>query len=87
MANKNDGAHPQTVFAVITVARQVDGEYVFIKTEKGFKKASSADALLKKLKKDYVMPDGKFKPVEVSTPQGSAICQCEVGAFELEVED
>ena len=77
----------ETIFAVITVARQVDGEYVFIKTEKGFKKASSADALLKKLKNDYVTPEGKFKPVEISTPQGSAICHCEVGAFELEVDD
>lgn len=86
MAEK-ENVHHQKIFCVITVARQVDGEYVFIKTEKGFRKASSADVLLTKLKKDYTTADGKFKPVEISTPQGNAVCQCEVGAFELEIED
>jgi len=73
------------VFAVITVARQISGEYVFIRTEKGFEKASKADKLLKKLKGQYSNEDGTVKPVRIDTPQGTAECLCEVGAFELEV--
>ena len=74
------------VFAVIVVARQVDGEYVFIRTEKAFKQASKADNLLQKLKASF-LEDGKPKQIKLTTPQGEAICFCEVGAFELEVED
>ena len=77
----------EKVFAVITVARQVEGEYVFIRTEKAFRKASKADEYLKKLKADFVDETGKIKPINVSTPQGDATCMCEVGAFELEIED
>jgi glyoxylate utilization-related uncharacterized protein len=76
----------EKLFAVITVARQIEGEYVFIKTEKAFTKAGDADALLKKLKQQYVTQDGQSKPQTISTAQGAADCHCEVGAFELEVE-
>lgn len=76
----------ETIFAVITVARQIDGEYVFIKTEKAFKKASQADKLLQELKKMYATDSGAVKAVKVTTPNGEAECICEVGAFELELE-
>lgn len=75
------------IYAVITVARQVEGEYVFIKTEKAFKSAQQADGLLRSLKSQYVTDDGKWKPQVVSTSQGDATCQCEVGVFEMEVEE
>jgi hypothetical protein len=75
------------IFAVITVARQVDGEYVFIKTEKAFTSAQKADAMLKTLKAQYVTPEGKWKPQTVSTGQGDATCQCEAGVFEIDVDD
>ena len=78
---------PKKLFIVLTIARQVDGEYVFVKTEQAFQQAKNADALLKKLKGDYAMPDGKFKPVELTTGQGAAICQCEAGVFEVEIGD
>lgn len=74
------------IFAVITVARQVEGEYVFIRTEKAFKSAQKADALLKVLKNQYATPDGKWRPQQVSTPQGEAVCMCEAGVFEIEVD-
>ena len=77
----------QKLFAVITVARQVEGEYVFVKTERAFKSANKADALLKSLKAQYVTPDGKWKPQQVSTPQGDAVCMCEAGIFEIEVDE
>lgn len=76
----------EKIFAVITVARQVEGEYVFIRTEKAFKSAQKADALLKVLKNQYATPDGKWRPQQVSTPQGDAVCMCEVGVFEIEVD-
>jgi glyoxylate utilization-related uncharacterized protein len=75
------------LYAVITVARQVEGEYVFIKTEKAFSSAQKADALLKSLKTQYVAEDGKWKPQVISTGQGDATCQCEVGVFEIELDD
>lgn len=76
----------QKVYAVITVARQIDGEYVFIKTEKAFSSAEKADNLLKKLKSQYVTEEGKWKPQLISTPTGEASCQCEIGIFEIDVE-
>lgn len=76
-----------TVFAVITVARQLEGEYVFIKTEKAFRQASKADELLKKLKAQYSTSDGKVIPQLISTPNGNAECFCEVGVFELELNN
>lgn len=75
----------EKLFAVITVARQVEGEYVFIKTEKAFASAKKADDFLKTLKAQYVSEDGKWKPQNISTQQGDVICMCEVGVFELEV--
>lgn len=74
------------IFCVITVARQVDGEYVFIKTEKGFLNSEKADAYLKNIKNQFVTQEGKWKPQLISTPNGDAMCQCEVGVFEIEVE-
>jgi hypothetical protein len=77
----------ENVFVILTVARQIEGEYCFVRTEKAFRKAKKADVLLKKLKNEYTSSDGKAKPVQISTPQGAAVCICEVGAFEVEVED
>lgn len=76
----------EKIYAVITVARQVEGEYVFIKTEKAFKSPKKADDLLRSLKSQYVTEDGKWKPQLVSTGQGDATCQCEVGVFEIELD-
>lgn len=76
----------EKIYAVITVARQVEGEYVFIKTERAFKSAQKADALLKVLRNQFVTEDGKWKPQMLSTGQGDVTCQCEVGVFELEVD-
>lgn len=78
---------PKKVFAVITVARQIEGEYVFIRTEKAFSSAQKADALLRELKQQYLTPDGKIKPINLATPYGDAQCFCEVGAFEIELEE
>lgn len=78
---------PNKVFAVITVARQIEGEYVFIKTEKAYSTAQKADAYMKELKSQYTTPDGKTKPQSITTQFGEAICMCEVGAFEMVIEE
>ena len=75
----------KNVYAVISVARQIAGEYIAIKGDKAFRSADRANALLQQLKASYVMPEGKIKPIKVSTPQGELECFCEVGVFELEV--
>jgi len=75
------------LYVVITVARQIDGEYVFIKTEKAYRSAKKADSHLKSLKQQYVDQEGKWKPQLISTPQGDATCQCEVGVFEIELDE
>jgi len=74
------------IFAVITVARQLNGEYVFVKTDKGFKQAKKADARLQELKAEYTH-EGKTKSITVTTPQGQADCLCEAGVFEIEIDD
>jgi len=74
------------VFAVITVARQVNGEYVFVKTDKAYKQAKNADKRLKELKEEY-SEYGRVKPIKISTPQGDATCLCEAGVFEIEIDD
>lgn len=75
------------VYAIITVARQVDGEYVFIKTEKAFRSVEKADKYLKQIKSTLVDQNGKWKPQLISTPSGEAVCQSEVGIFELDIEE
>lgn len=75
------------VFLVITVARQVNGEMVLVKTEKGFTKASQADALSKKIAAENRTKEGKLNLVQIDTPQGSIPCYRETGVFEIEIEE
>jgi len=65
------------VFAVISIARQVDGEYCVIKVEKAFTKVESADIFSKSLTKKYAE--------SIQTPNGIINCVCERGVFEIDV--
>jgi len=69
----------QKVFAIISVARQTEGEYVVIKVEKAFTKASKADAYAKKLATTYTET--------IQTASGPVPCVCERGVFEMDVEE
>lgn len=69
------------VHAVLSVARQIDGEYVFIKTEKAFKAQALAEAYVQQLKTKFA------EAVVLNTPHGDVPCRCEIGVFELEVEE
>lgn len=66
-------------YAVISIARQVDGEYCVIKVEKAFTKSESADAFSKNLSKKYAEV--------IQTPSGPIECVCERGVFEMEVTE
>lgn len=67
------------VFAVISVARQVDGEYLVVKVEKAFKDLKMADSFSKELSKKYAE--------SIPTPTGIIECVCERGVFEIDVDD
>ena len=66
-------------WAVISVARQVDGEYCIVKVDKTFTTAKAAG--------DYANSLAATKYAEtIQTPAGPVKCVCERGVFELEIE-
>jgi len=67
------------VFAVLSVARQVEGEYVVVKIEKAFLQASKADEYAKSLARAYTE--------SIPTATGPIQCVCERGVFEVDVEE
>ena len=75
------------VFVIATIARQISGEYVFVKVEKGFAQASKADQYKNELKKQYINLDGTVKPITLTADNGVVDCICEIGAFEVEIEE
>lgn len=76
----------EKIFHVIMVARQIDGEYVFIRSEKAFKDSDRANNFMQTLKDQY-MKDGKTVPVMLMTPHGDIPCNCEIGIFEVKIEN
>ena len=82
----SDTENKEPIFVVMTLARQVQGEYCFIRAEGAFRQASQADELVKKLAKGFVDADGKVKIIKLTSPYGEAMCWCEVGAFQLELQ-
>jgi len=66
-------------FVLISIARQVDGEYCIVKVEKGFSSKTSADTFSKNLVKKYAE--------SIQTPNGLVECVCERGVFEIDIED
>jgi hypothetical protein len=73
------------IYIVFTVARQVEGEYVFVKTERAFATQEKANELMHVLKAQY-SKDGKAVPITLSTEHGEVVCLCEIGAAEVELE-
>lgn len=67
------------IFAIVSVARQVDGEMCIIKAEKAYTTASKADEYASSLAKRYTE--------SISTPHGPIACVCERGVFEFNVEE
>jgi len=73
------------VYIVQTIARQIDGEYVFIRGEGAFKSAKSADNLIQKLKGD-VTKGSTPKIFQVTVPDSGTSVECmivDIGAIEF----
>jgi len=68
----------EKIFAIVSVARQVDGDYVFVKPERAFVVREKADSFVNSLVKQYTET--------LQTPTGPAQCVCTRGVLELEVE-
>lgn len=66
-------------FLIISLARQVQGEYCMVKVEKAFSQASKAEDYASKLSQKYAE--------SINGPNGPIPCVCERGIFEIEIED
>lgn len=75
------------IFLVILVARQVLGDYIFVRTEKAFYQASLADAYVQKMKGELSTTDGKAKLIKLNTPNGEVDCLAEIGVHEVDIEE
>lgn len=69
-----------TAFVIINVARQINGEYVFVKAEKAFKEKENAEKYFKSLNKSnkQLIPLNSGHSIE---------CFCEYSIFDIELED
>lgn len=75
------------IYVVFKIARQIDGEYVFVSAEKGFKESSKAEEFWRSLgasqwREDLFVPSG--------VPGGSTeriSCQCERAIHTLEIAE
>tara|TARA_Y100000034_G_scaffold128111_1_gene182184 strand:- start:1557 stop:1760 length:204 start_codon:yes stop_codon:yes gene_type:complete len=64
-------------FVVFKVARQVQGEFVMVRTLAAFSEQTKADEFA----------NGQTKGIEMlPTPDGEIECLCEVGVHEVEIE-
>ena len=70
---------------VTSIARQVDGEYVFLKIEGAFADVTKADFFIQELKKNMTK-DGKIVPVMLNVNNEKIECIMEIGKFEIELE-
>lgn len=75
------------IYNVVMIARQIQGEYVFVRTEAAYKDRKKAEVKQQELKKMSLDEQGLTKAIRVSTPQGKADCICEIGIHEVELED
>lgn len=74
------------IFCVLSVARQIDGEYILIRAEKGFTDPLKATQKLTELKDNFTK-DNKNNIINIKTPHGDLDCFCEFGVFDLEIEE
>lgn len=87
--SQNEGIHHQKVWAVITVARQIEGEWQVLRSEKAFTDPNKAEAYAEKLNKGFVDPANPRKrmAIKISTEHGDIACSCLAGVYEMELEE
>lgn len=68
------------VFLIVNVARQINGEFIFVKVEKAFKDSSKAE--------NYFNSLAKTKNQLIQTAQGFSVeCSCEYSIFDVEIDE
>jgi hypothetical protein len=68
-----------TVHIITNVARQVEGDYIFVQVEKAFSDKAKAD--------EYLKSQVKYTTRQIDTPAGPVECLVERGLLEIEVEN
>lgn len=66
-------------YAIISIARQVDGEYCIVKVDGTYKDRDKARTVAEGLAKKYAET--------IQTASGPIQCVCERGVFELDIQD
>ena len=68
------------IFVVMTVARQLMGEIIFIRSEKGFKDRQKAE--------DFAKTLSGVTQENIAVPNvGNVLCATERGIYAIEIED
>lgn len=68
------------VFLIVNVARQINGEFIFVKVEKAFKDILKAETYFNSLAKNTKQL--------IQTAQGFSVeCSCEYSIFDIETEE
>ena len=86
---QNDGIHHKRIFVVLTVARQIEGEWQCIRSEKAFVDADKAEEYAKSLNSKYVVPNTRptqKMAIKVTTEHGEIACQCLASVYEIELD-
>ena len=81
---QNDGIHHKRIFVVLSLARQIDGEFVLNRVESAFKEPKEAEDFAKQLN-DKFCPLGKFNPQKLKTEHGDIDCYIIAAAHETEL--
>lgn len=70
---------------VVTTARQIDGELVLVKLEKGFTSEQKANELMHQLQKNYMNHEGP-KEIFITTEYGSVSCYCVASVMNVMID-
>jgi len=70
---------------VVTTARQIDGELVLVKLEKGFTAEQKANELMHQLQKNYITHEGP-KEIFITTEYGSVSCYCVASVMNVMID-
>ena len=67
------------VFIIATLAREIDGEYCFLKIDKGFTSANAAESFYNSTKLQFTEL--------IPTQNGDINCLCQRGIFEVDIQE
>jgi hypothetical protein len=83
---QNDSIPHKLVYCVLTVARQIEGDWYCFRSEKAFTDPVKAEEYAKKLNHNFIQPDGKRMAIKIATQYGDIACSCLASVYEMELE-